>query len=180
MRAVNHTPEIPSLDVSPSHVRHSEANLKYFKVKWIPHFVIFYLEATPPTAIEVSQPCLPSPCGPNSECRVVNGGPSCQCLPTYMGSPPNCRPECTMNSDCPPNQACMRERCRDPCPGSCGMNAQCTILNHVPICACFDGYTGDPFSSCTPAPVERRKDIKIKLTSQNCKIFVKLYFILRS
>ncbi|KAF3421640.1 hypothetical protein E2986_11478 [Frieseomelitta varia] len=110
-------------------------------------------QSTPPTAIEVSQPCLPSPCGPNSECRVVNGGPSCQCLPTYIGSPPNCRPECTVNSDCSPSQACMRGRCRDPCPGSCGSNAQCMVLNHVPICSCFEGYTGDPFSNCYSAPV---------------------------
>ena len=110
--------------------------------------MIFHLESTPPTAVEVSQPCLPSPCGVNSECRVINGGPSCQCLPNYIGSPPNCRPECTVNSDCSPSQACMGEKCRDPCPGSCGFNAQCRVFNHVPMCSCIQGYTGDPFSQC--------------------------------
>lgn len=97
-------------------------------------------------------PCNPSPCGANSQCRNINGGPSCSCLATYVGSPPNCRPECTINSECPSNQACIREKCRDPCPGSCGFNARCSVINHTPICVCPEGYVGDPFTSCSPAP----------------------------
>lgn len=97
-------------------------------------------------------PCLPSPCGPNSECRNANGVPSCSCLPNYFGSPPNCKPECTINSDCPSNLACINQRCRDPCPGSCGVLAQCSVINHTPICMCPDGYTGDPFRYCEVKP----------------------------
>ena len=140
--------------------RNISSNIR--KIEYDSHFAIALLEATPSTALEVTQPCLPSPCGPNSECRVVNGGPSCQCRPSYIGSPPNCRPECTVNSDCSPSQACMRAKCGDPCPGSCGSNAQCTVLNHVPICSCFEGYTGDPFSNCHPAPVKPSKEVEIK------------------
>jgi hypothetical protein len=75
-------------------------------------------------------------------------------LATYVGSPPNCRPECTINSECPSNLACIREKCRDPCPGSCGAGARCSVINHTPICSCPDGYTGDPFSYCQLKPQE--------------------------
>lgn len=39
-------------------------------------------------------------------------------------------------------------KCRDPCPGSCGQNADCTVFNHLPACTCANGYSGDPFSHC--------------------------------
>lgn len=96
----------------------------------------------------VQNPCVPSPCGPYAECRDIGGAPSCSCLASYIGSPPNCRPECTVNSDCPRSQACMNERCRDPCPGSCGLSATCSVINHTPACVCPDGFTGDPFTNC--------------------------------
>lgn len=101
---------------------------------------------------EVRDPCFPSPCGQNSQCRNVNGVPSCSCLPTYIGAPPSCRPECTINAECPSNQACIREKCIDPCPGLCGISAQCSVINHTPICTCLDGYEGDAFTSCRPIP----------------------------
>lgn len=105
-----------------------------------------YLEAPAPKPN--LNPCTPSPCGPNSQCRVVGETPVCSCLPNYVGRSPNCRPECTINSECPANQACINERCGDPCPGACGLYAQCTVTNHRPICTCPLGYTGDPFSNC--------------------------------
>lgn len=115
--------------------------------------------AAPPPPVQTPvfvDPCVPSPCGPYSECRDIGGAPSCSCRVGYTGSPPNCRPECVINSDCPSNRACMREKCRDPCPGSCGQGAQCAVLNHTPMCTCPAGYTGDPFSNCYPKPPERR------------------------
>ena len=94
--------------------------------------------------------CVPSPCGPYSECRDIGGVPSCSCSPNYMGSPPNCRPECTINPDCPSNRVCMGEKCRDPCPGSCGVGAICSAIRHTPMCSCPEGFTGDPFTNCEP------------------------------
>lgn len=99
-----------------------------------------------------TNPCLPSPCGPFSQCRDLNGSPSCSCLPQYFGSPPNCRPECTINSDCTSDKACINERCIDPCPGSCGLNAECRVQTHLSICTCITGYKGDPFTSCSIVP----------------------------
>lgn len=102
-------------------------------------------------ALEVppqQNPCEPSPCGPNAQCQVINNSPSCSCLPEFTGSPPNCRPECISNSECPSNLACINQKCRDPCPGSCGENAICNTVSHTPMCTCSSGYTGDPFTQC--------------------------------
>lgn len=96
-------------------------------------------------------PCVPSPCGPYSKCQEINRNPACSCLPDYIGRPPNCRPECTTNTDCPGNLACQNEKCKDPCPGSCGLQATCIVVAHSPHCSCMPGYTGDPFSGCSPA-----------------------------
>lgn len=97
---------------------------------------------------EPVDPCHPSPCGPYSKCRTFNGHAVCTCLDICVGSPPNCHPECIVSSDCRPNKACVNQKCQDPCPGMCGVNAQCQVVNHNPICSCYNGYTGDPFVRC--------------------------------
>lgn len=99
---------------------------------------------------EPINPCQPSPCGPNAICKEINENAVCSCLPNYIGKPPSCRPECTINPECPSTKACIRQKCEDPCPGSCGANAQCSVINHQPICSCHPGYTGDPFTACSP------------------------------
>lgn len=119
---------------------------------------LFYYWISEPLDFPIApkDPCLPSPCGMYAECRNIGGTPSCSCLPTYKGSPPNCRPECRVNSECPMNLACSNERCRDPCLGSCSITSLCTVYNHVPVCTCPDGYTGDPFSNCYLRPTSKR------------------------
>ena len=103
-----------------------------------------------------SDPCSPSPCGPNSLCESVNDNPVCTCLNNYIGLPPNCRPECFINSDCTSDKACIREKCKDPCLGSCGIQARCSVTNHIPICNCLEGFTGNPFANCYPNVIEKR------------------------
>lgn len=93
-------------------------------------------------------PCKPSPCGPNSQCQVINDSPSCSCLPEFSGSPPNCRPECISNTECSSQLACINQKCKNPCIGSCGSGADCHVISHTPMCTCLSGYTGDPFSQC--------------------------------
>lgn len=67
-----------------------------------------------------------------------------------LGSPPACRPECTSDSQCQSNMACMNLRCVEPClADSCGSNALCRVQNHKFSCNCLDGYSGDPYSACT-------------------------------
>jgi len=66
----------------------------------------------------------------------------------YTGVPPLCRPECITSSDCRQNQACSNQKCIDPCPGTCGINAKCQVISHNPICSCPPGYTGNAFMNC--------------------------------
>lgn len=95
-------------------------------------------------------PCSPSPCGPNSQCKEVNGQAVCSCVPGFIGSPPSCRPECVSSSECPLNEACLNQKCINPCLGTCGVAANCQVVNHNPICTCPKRYTGDPFIRCLP------------------------------
>jgi len=118
----------------------------------------FLAEATP------IDPCVPSPCGPNSQCRELNDHAVCSCLSSYIGTPPSCRPECIVSSECSQNKACVNQKCSDPCIGTCGLNTRCQVVNHNPICSCSPGYTGDPFASCN------------KIQRKNC--IVNVWYIL--
>lgn len=119
-----------------------------------------------PTIID---PCNPSPCGPNSHCRSSNGQAVCSCVTGFKGSPPSCRPKCIISTDCPRNRACSNQKCIDPCLGTCGLSAQCSVINHNPVCSCFEQYTGNPFVQCIPQS-------KIFLFFQ--KIFLTIFLIL--
>lgn len=102
-----------------------------------------FLEPIIPTI----DPCYPSPCGSNAMC---NDG-ICTCLPEYQGDPYiGCRPECIINDECPRNKACIKYKCKDPCPGTCGQNAICDVYNHIPMCRCPEGLSGNAFIECRP------------------------------
>lgn len=132
-------------------------------------FFLFQIAAiiSEPHTTERPPSCLPSPCGPNSKCQMVSNFPACSCLENYIGQPPNCRPECVLNSECPSQQACIQQRCKDPCPGSCGFEATCHVLNHTPICTCNDGFEGDPFVQCKPKAIAEDTPIVRDFCSEN-------------
>ena len=123
-------------------------------------FILFYFHQFRPKCFPVvvtepelpTQSCYPSPCGPYSVCELEGPRVVCSCQKGYFGRPPNCHPECLVNGECPPSQACIREKCLDPCQGTCGINALCTAVNHQAICSCPPGYTGDPFETCSKIP----------------------------
>ena len=103
-----------------------------------------------PTAV---RPCQPNPCGQNAECKPVGLDSECKCLLGYFGNPyDSCRPECTSDQHCPFYLACVNEKCVNPCPGTCGINAECQVVNHAPVCYCKSGYSGDPYQSCRIEP----------------------------
>ena len=106
----------------------------------------FLATVTPPP--KPSNPCIPSPCGPYSSCKPLRDRPMCSCKGGYIGAPPNCRPECIINDECNRQQACSNQHCINPCDGACGLNSECTVRNHLPICKCPRGYDGDPFRQC--------------------------------
>ena len=119
----------------------------YIRFDTILNLIIF---AATPRPIEVIQPCNPSPCGTNAQCSEQRGAASCRCILDYIGNPyVECKPECTVNSECPRDKACVNNHCTDPCPGVCGVHASCRVANHVPQCTCDPGYSGNPFVSCT-------------------------------
>lgn len=110
---------------------------------------LFFSTAPSPLPSTPRNPCNPSPCGPNAICKIENDYATCECISEYRGNPyEGCRPECIANSDCPMNQACIRNKCLDPCPGTCGVDALCTVSNHIPICTCPESFTGDAFRLC--------------------------------
>lgn len=97
-------------------------------------------------------PCSKDTCGPHSLCRARDGRPVCSCLPEMIGSPPFCRPECVVNSDCSNSLTCIDNKCKDPCENhrACGINSECRVHNHNLFCSCLPNYVGDPFISCSP------------------------------
>lgn len=96
------------------------------------------------------QPCLPNPCDPNAQCDAYgNQFAICDpCVGSNALNSPLCRPECVLSSDCPFNKACLKNRCVDPCPGSCGVNAECSVYHHDAICRCVAGFEGNPYEHC--------------------------------
>ena len=129
-----------------------------------PHVRIFLLgqifqlshSPGPPRPTEKVDPCNPSPCGSNAICQRRGNAGACQCIPEYFGDPyVACRPECVVHSDCPSNKACQRNKCIDPCPGTCGINARCRVMNHVATCTCIERYIGDPFTACKQKPLRK-------------------------
>ena len=109
------------------------------------------------------EPCEGDPCGRYAQCKDISGVAACSCLPGYVGTPPNCRPECLIHSECPSDKACINEKCRDPCPGACGAYAECSVIQHNAVCRCQSGYEGDAFSAC--------RRITTSEYSTNCKYF---------
>lgn len=103
--------------------------------------------------------CDSTTCGKNTMCIEQDGEAVCFCLPNYYGNPDEseegCMPKCKENSDCPTDSACMANECRDPCPAICPENSDCQIENHMPMCTCKPGYTGD-YRSCSKI-IEKRK-----------------------
>lgn len=102
----------------------------------------FFSATEPPQPLD---PCYPSPCGVNAQCQDGK----CSCPSEYLGDPyVECRPECISNNECPINLACIRNKCKDPCPGTCGQDAVCSVYNHIPVCSCPERMSGNPFIAC--------------------------------
>ena len=126
---------------------------KYLQIQFK---LLSYAFLEPPKPTESFDPCNPSPCGSNAICQRRQKAGACQCIPEYFGDPyVACRPECVVHSDCPSNKACQRNKCIDPCPGTCGINARCRVMNHVATCTCIEDYIGDPFTACKRKPLRK-------------------------
>ncbi|RZC36330.1 hypothetical protein BDFB_000152 [Asbolus verrucosus] len=76
--------------------------------------------------------------------------------------------------------ACINSKCADPCPGTCGQNAQCQVINHLPSCTCNPGYTGDPFRYCNLPPENTNLKLKQPLWWTNQQIHVNLVLVVQT
>jgi hypothetical protein len=75
-------------------------------------------------------PCDGVDCGPSGDCAVVGDDPACGCDLGFHAAGLTCE------ADAPPG----------PCDGvACGSNAACV----GGLCACNDGFAGDPVAGCT-------------------------------
>ncbi|XP_038215243.1 fibrillin-1-like [Zerene cesonia] len=99
-------------------------------------------------------PCDKSPCAANTDCYVSKHEPVCECQSGSHGDPyKGCvKFECIKDSDCPSDEACVNNKCRNSCniPRACGRNANCVSRDHIGHCYCASGFTGDPVLGCVP------------------------------
>lgn len=153
-RAQNHFPSCscdPGYTGDPFSACYRKTTCKISALTFIKYVITLILV---PPKIEIVDPCNPSPCGSNAVCSKQRSAAACQCIQDYFGDPYiSCRPECVVHSDCPSNKACKRNKCIDPCPGTCGINAKCQVRNHIPICICIENFIGDPFTACKQKPL---------------------------
>lgn len=125
--------------------------------KKIEHICQSDSECTPNTACinqRCINPCGVSPCAHSAECHVENHRHRCLCHEGLIGDPfINCHkdalPECTINSDCISDLACINRVCQNPCLTTrCGSNSECVVHNHHPTCRCPINLAGDPQVQC--------------------------------
>lgn len=123
--------------------------------------VIHPLPPAPPTIPKA--PCETDPCGANAICIPKGNRFVCQCHPDFYGDPYLvCRPECVLDSDCHIGFSCQRQKCVDPCPGFCRPSAQCSVVNHRPVCSCSPGLLSDPHTTeCRVPPIASITPCKI-------------------
>ncbi|XP_040568316.1 zonadhesin [Lepeophtheirus salmonis] len=111
--------------------------------------------------VEKPDPCVPSPCGPNTSCKAnINGNPVCHCLSDFIPKPDTitgCGYECERDSDCQSSYICNDFKCivkPDPCdPSPCGPGTSCyPNFNGNPICKCLLGLVPKPdtITGCGP------------------------------
>lgn len=130
-------------------LRINTVKINHYEMKLhVPHYPLAEPLSAAVEVITVN-PCHPSPCGANAVCREHAGAGSCACLPDYFGDPyTGCRPECVVNTDCAWDRACVRNKCLNPCSGTCGVNTECKVVHHAPVCFCRPGYSGNPLVAC--------------------------------
>jgi hypothetical protein len=94
-------------------------------------------------------------CGKNAVCNPVRHTAVCSCPSQTVGDPlQECRAlECLDGgNDCPESQTCINNKCVNPCTlehtNVCGLNTNCSVVNHQVLCTCLPGHSGDPRLGC--------------------------------
>lgn len=105
----------------------------------------------------INRQCVPScsangvSCGDRAQCYGINHKAVCECPPGLNGNPlVSCVVlGCRSNDECPSNQACINNKCDNPCDktATCANTEVCRVYNHRPQCACPPGTVGTVDSS---------------------------------
>lgn len=53
---------------------------------------------------------------------------------------------CKSSESCTLSESCVNELCTSPC--NCGVDAECHVQNHHPVCVCKPGFSGNPQYGC--------------------------------
>lgn len=103
-------------------------------------------------------PCVQgNPCARTAQCSASNHHAVCSCPVGLIGDPfvncyqePVSKVECTHDTDCSVDTACINRRCRPPCSAgnTCAKDAECRVSYHRPLCYCPPGWGGDPQVQC--------------------------------
>ena len=70
-------------------------------------------------------------------------------------------PDCTTDSQCDSQLACIDEECKNPCQAidPCARDANCRVHDTLPLrtmsCICRPGFTGNGFVRCEPIGMDR-------------------------
>lgn len=125
----------------------------------------------PPDRDVTTDPCKtnPSPCPPNVKCfSYDNKVAICDdCAAPENFNNFECKPQCTSDSQCPGNMACINFLCVDPCAGSCGSNSFCDVISHKPICRCIENTIGNPYDRCV-YPTHEESEPKLSCGEKIC------------
>lgn len=101
-------------------------------------------------------------CALTARCEGRHHQPVCNCQPGTTGNPyVECsgyreQPQCTVDSDCPSQLACINVHCENPCAKSdvCSPQQTCTVLDTLPLrtvmCRCPIDTTTDNAGRCVP------------------------------
>lgn len=107
------------------------------------------------------------PCAPNAVCYSRNHQAGCRC-PEHMPlgdplaycqrTPPAtvASPECEKDYQCPSQEACINNKCRNPCIelSPCTPSSMCSVSDTTPVrtmvCTCPEGWISDNDGECKP------------------------------
>lgn len=91
-------------------------------------------------------------CGESAVCKIADHRVLCLCPDGFQGDPnKKCTKfECQTNDDCDIQKKCDNGKCRNPCltSGTCGINAQCRVVQRQSQCSCPPGFNGNPQVEC--------------------------------
>lgn len=107
--------------------------------------------------------CDDQSCGTQAYCKGTNHQPYCYCRDRMFGDPfVECKaddepkPECTIDSECPSQLACINQHCDNPCVKAniCSRDQKCSVWDTIPlrtlVCTCPSDTVTDANGNCKP------------------------------